>query len=91
MRCAGRSAPLVARSVPVRIPKLGLTVTEATFIEWLVEDGAVVDDGQVLYRLETDKVETDVPAAVRGRLQQAAEPGQVYAVGAPVGSIYVDE
>jgi pyruvate/2-oxoglutarate dehydrogenase complex dihydrolipoamide acyltransferase (E2) component len=45
----------------------------------------------VLYRLETDKVETDVPAAVGGRIQQAAEPGQVYAVGAPVGSIDVEE
>lgn len=81
----------MSRSVPVRIPKLSMAITEATFVEWLVEDGAVVEDGQALYAVETEKVETEVPAAVRGVLHQAATMDTVYPVGTEIGTIDVDE
>ena len=50
----------------LNIPKLGVSMTEGTLVEWLVADGATVDAGDVIYRLETDKVENDVEAPVAG-------------------------
>ncbi|MND05432.1 Dihydrolipoyllysine-residue acetyltransferase component of acetoin cleaving system [compost metagenome] len=69
------------------IPRLGMTMTEATLLEWLVPDGGPVEAGAVLYRLETDKVETDCEAPASGTLRHGGEPGAVYAVGAVIGQI----
>ena len=38
--------------VPINIPKLGVSMSEGTLIEWLAEDGAQVEAGQAIYRLE---------------------------------------
>ena len=69
------------------IPRLGMTMTEATLLEWMVDDGAVVVAGEVIFRLETDKVENDCEAPVAGVVRHKAEPGEVYAVGAVIGEI----
>lgn len=71
----------------VTIPRLGMTMTEATLLEWLVPDGDPVEAGTVLYRIETDKVETDCEAPASGTLHRDGEPGAVYAVGAVIGRI----
>ena len=74
-------------STPIVIPRLGMTMTEATLLEWAVPDGATVTAGEVLYRIETDKVETDCEAATSGTVRQTAEPGGVHPVGAVIGEI----
>ena len=53
-------------SVPINIPKLGVSMSEGTLVEWLVEDGEQVAEGQLLYLIETDKVENDVEAPASG-------------------------
>jgi len=68
-----------------------MAMTEATFVEWLVDDGAVVADGQPLYSVETDKVESEVPSPAAGTLHQAAEPGEVYPVGTEIGTLDVPD
>ena len=69
------------------MPKLTLATTEATLVEWLVEDGATVGDGQPIYVVETDKVETEVPAAASGVVHPSAPAGGTYPVGAELGWI----
>jgi len=76
--------------VPVRMPKLSLAISEAGLVEWLVEEGAVVREGQPLYVVETDKVETEVEAAASGVIHRGAEAGQIYPVGTELGSIEVE-
>jgi 2-oxoglutarate dehydrogenase E2 component (dihydrolipoamide succinyltransferase) len=77
-------------TVPVRVPKLTLAAIEATFVEWLVEDGATVTEGQPLYVVETDKVENEVPSPANGVLRHgAAENGETYTVSTEIGSIDV--
>ena len=39
----------------IRIPKLGVAMTEGTIVQWLVEDGAAVAAGVPIYVLETDE------------------------------------
>jgi pyruvate/2-oxoglutarate dehydrogenase complex dihydrolipoamide acyltransferase (E2) component len=72
---------------PVRIPKLSLATSEAGLVEWLVADGSPVTEGQALYVIETDKVETEVEAATGGVIHLGAEAGQVYPVGTEIASI----
>ncbi len=77
-------------SVPVRMPKLTMAATDATFMEWLVEDGEIVEQDQPLYTVETDKVETEVPSPATGVLRYGAvREGKVYPVGTELALIEV--
>ena len=69
----------------VKIPKLGLTMEEGTVVAWLVPHGTVVAAGQVVYLLETDKVETEVEAEADGVLHHGVAEGTTLAPGAVVG------
>jgi pyruvate/2-oxoglutarate dehydrogenase complex dihydrolipoamide acyltransferase (E2) component len=78
----------MSERVPVQIPKVSMAVTEAVFIEWLVEDGAKVEAGESIYSVETEKVTVDVEAATGGVLRHGvAEADEVYPVGTEIGHI----
>jgi pyruvate/2-oxoglutarate dehydrogenase complex dihydrolipoamide acyltransferase (E2) component len=74
-------------STPINIPKLGVSMTEGTIVEWLVADGDQVAAGDVLYRIETDKVENDIEAPVAGTVRISGVEGEAYEVGVQIGSI----
>jgi pyruvate/2-oxoglutarate dehydrogenase complex dihydrolipoamide acyltransferase (E2) component len=74
-------------ATPILIPKLGVSMTEGTLVEWMVADGETVAAGQILYRLETDKVENDIEAPVSGTVHITSEEGETYPVGTLIGSI----
>ena len=71
----------------LRLPKIGMEMTEAVLACWLVDDGAVVAKGQALYEMETDKVTNEVDAPASGRLRRIAREGETYQVGDPVGEL----
>ncbi len=74
-------------TIEIRIPKLGMEMTEATLAAWLVDDGATVAEDQPIYLLETDKVETEIPAPVPGVLRHLAAAGDIYPVGQLIGEL----
>jgi pyruvate/2-oxoglutarate dehydrogenase complex dihydrolipoamide acyltransferase (E2) component len=74
-------------AVPLNIPKLGVSMTEGTLVEWMVADGQTVQPGDVLYRLETDKVENDIEAPIAGVVRISGAEGETYDVGTQIGSI----
>ncbi len=53
-------------SVPVKIPALGESVTEAIIAEWFKKVGDYVEEDEILAELETDKISVEVPAPVAG-------------------------
>ena len=71
----------------VLIPKLGMTMTEGTVAEWLVPDGGSVRQGEIVYRLETEKINFEVEAEQDGVLRQVAAEGATLAPGTIVGYI----
>jgi pyruvate dehydrogenase E2 component (dihydrolipoamide acetyltransferase) len=73
---------------PIRIPQAGVAMTEGTIVEWLVADGDRVGEGDVLYRLETEKVEIDIECPVSGVIHVTGRVGQTYPVGEGIG--YID-
>jgi len=74
-------------STPINIPKLGFSMTEGTLVEWLVGEGDSVTAGQIIYRLETDKVENDIEAPVDGVIHITGLEGELYEVGTQIGEI----
>ncbi len=73
------------------MPKLTMAVTEATFLEWLVEDGERVEEGAPIYTVATDKVETEVEAPASGILRHGdAVSEEVYEVRHQLGVIEGD-
>ena len=77
-------------TIEIRIPKLGMEMTEATLAEWLVKDGVRVDRDQSIYLLETDKVETEIPAPISGVLRHIGAEGATYPVGEVIGELRDD-
>jgi pyruvate/2-oxoglutarate dehydrogenase complex dihydrolipoamide acyltransferase (E2) component len=78
---------LPAVATPISIPKLGTSMVEGTIVEWMVSDGQQVSPGDVLYRIETDKVENDIEAPVAGTVRISGVEGETYEVGTQIGSI----
>lgn len=69
------------------VPRLGVTVTEVTIVEWLVADGDPVSPGQPILTVATDKTEVEIEATATGTLRHGAKPEEDYAVGAVIGAI----
>jgi pyruvate dehydrogenase E2 component (dihydrolipoamide acetyltransferase) len=78
----------MATDVPM--PKLGLTMEEATIIEWLVDEGAEVAADEPIVLIETDKTETEVGSPGAGRLHRIGRPGDVFACGDRIGVLLAD-
>jgi pyruvate/2-oxoglutarate dehydrogenase complex dihydrolipoamide acyltransferase (E2) component len=71
----------------IRIPKIGVSMTEGTISEWCVPNGATVTAGAPLYSLEIDKSTNEIEAPVSGKLTILGEVGSVYLVGDLVATI----
>ncbi len=68
----------------LNMPKLGDSVSEVVILEWHVAPGDTVAVGDPLVSVETDKIDTDVPATVAGTVVELlVEPQDEVATGAP--------
>ena len=47
--------------MPVVLPKWGLTMLDATLVEWLKQEGERVEVDDAICLVETDKVDAEVP------------------------------
>ena len=74
-------------AMEIRIPKIGVSMTEATLSEWLAADGATVDAGQPIYAIEMDKSTNEIESPVAGTLNILGEVGQTYEVGTLIATI----
>ena len=72
----------------VVMPQLGETVTEGTITVWHKKVGERVEANEPLFEVNTDKVETEVPAPVSGVLASIlVEEGSTVGVGATLAVI----
>ena len=66
-----------SQTIQVLLPELGESVTEGIVVEWRVAEGDVVETGQPLLDVTTDKVDVEVPAPAAGRITRiVAAPGE---------------
>jgi 2-oxoglutarate dehydrogenase E2 component (dihydrolipoamide succinyltransferase) len=52
----------------LKMPALGIAMTEGVIVEWMLDEGEAFDEGEVLVRIETDKAQADLPAPFSGIL-----------------------
>ncbi len=55
---------------PVTMPQLGESVTEGTISRWLKAEGEEVEKDEPLCEVETDKVNSELPSPMAGKIQQ---------------------
>lgn len=73
--------------LPIRMPKMSMTMTEGDVSEWKVKVGDAVAEGDVVCEVMTDKVDMEVESTVSGTLVEIlVESGSVQ-VGDPIGWI----
>lgn len=58
----------------IRMPQLGLTMTEGTVTRWLKAEGESVAKGEILYEVETDKLTNEVPSDIDGVVRKIVAP-----------------
>ena len=75
---------------PVKVPRAGESIAEATVNRWLAADGAFVKVDDPLFELGTDKATQEVAAQVAGVFRHRAKEGDVVAVDAVVAEIDTD-
>jgi len=68
--------------------KVGMTMTEGMVSEWYIADGAPVTKGELVYALETEKVNLDVDAETTGIVRHRVEIGVMLEPGDVVGYIF---
>ena len=75
-------------SVPILVPTLGESVTEATVAKWIKKTGDSVNEDEPLVELETDKVSVEVTAPTSGVLSEISiKEGETVGVGTKLGEI----
>ena len=69
------------------MPKMGESVAEATIIKWLKQEGEMIEAEESVLEIATDKVDSEVPAPVEGKLvkrlfgeDEVVQVGQVIAL-----------
>lgn len=69
----------------VKLPKTGDTTDEVVVLEWLVDVGSTVSESDPILRVETDKVDVELPAPVAGIIREhLVEAGDEIGVGTPI-------
>ena len=77
--------------VKMKMPDLSTTEgTDIAILQWLVEIGAPVERGQVIFEVETDKAVQEIEAIATGTLTaKLVEPKDMVAVGQFIAAIEV--
>ncbi len=74
--------------IEIRVPRLGWSMDEGSFLGWLKKEGEPVKAGDPLFTLESDKAAQDVESTDSGILSiapDAPQPGEVVKVGRMLG------
>ena len=71
----------------ITIPKLGEEMTEATIIEWRIEEGDWVNKGQIVAVIETEKVAFEMEAPADGFIHIVVTQDNKVSVGTVIGMI----
>ena len=72
----------------IKMPQLGLTMTEGTVTQWFKKVGEAVAQGELLFEVATDKITNQIEATASGTLLEIRVPeGKVAPVQAVVGLV----
>lgn len=74
--------------IEILMPKMGESVTEATIIKWVKNEGDKVKADETIIEIATDKVDSEIPAPSDGVLvKKLCKEGDVIAIGKPIAML----
>jgi len=74
--------------INIKMPKMGESLTEGTVLEWKVKIGGTIEKDAVLLEIATDKVDSEIPSPVSGKVVEIiGEANQTYDVGTVIARI----
>ena len=74
-------------AVQIVAPKLGMSMSDVTMVEWKAKEGEKVEKGSVVLVIETEKTEWNVEAGASGFLHILVQEGVKAKIGQVVGLI----
>jgi pyruvate dehydrogenase E2 component (dihydrolipoamide acetyltransferase) len=78
-------------AIEITVPRLGWNMDQGVFVGWNKNEGDLVQAGEPLFSLETDKAVQEVESLDSGRLRialGAPKPGEIVRVGTVIGSLH---
>jgi len=93
---APAAAPAPAASAPaagsdrmdIVMPQMGESITNGTITKWHKQPGDMVEIDEILLDISTDKVESEIPSPIAGRLEEVLfSEGETVDVGIKIASI----
>jgi 2-oxoglutarate dehydrogenase E2 component (dihydrolipoamide succinyltransferase) len=70
------------------MPKMGESITEGTIIKWLKNVGDVVEKDEIILEISTDKVDSEIPTPVGGKIVELlAQENDTVEVGSVIARI----
>jgi 2-oxoglutarate dehydrogenase E2 component (dihydrolipoamide succinyltransferase) len=76
-----------AKTIEIKVPPVGESITEVTLSRWIKKDGDQVEMDEAIAELESDKATFELTAESAGTLKTVAAEGDTLAIGAVVCSI----
>ena len=80
---------LTSGVVEIVVPAAGESVSSANVASWRKQDGDVVNKGDLIVLLETDKISNELDSPANGRLRILVGEGEEVPIGAVIGRIEV--
>jgi 2-oxoglutarate dehydrogenase E2 component (dihydrolipoamide succinyltransferase) len=77
-------------AIAVKIPAMGESISSGILATWHVKDGQFVEEGQVLFELETDKITSEASAEQSGVIALKVKEGDEVEIGQVVAEIDAD-
>lgn len=80
------------KEIIVFMPKLGMTMTKGTIVEWKKEEGDMVKKDELIAVIESEKIVSDLNAPQNGVLKKILhKEGNVVPVAEPIAIIETEE
>lgn len=82
----------MSEEIEIKLPKLGESIVSATVVQWFKKVGDPVKLDEPLLEVSTDKVNSEIPSPVAGRVTKIlASPDEELDVGAPLALIVTSD
>lgn len=75
----------------INVPSVGESITTGVVVSWIKNNGDHVEEGDLLFELETDKAVLEIPSPGAGTLEILVQEGTEVSIGQTVGVLSQDD
>jgi pyruvate/2-oxoglutarate dehydrogenase complex dihydrolipoamide acyltransferase (E2) component len=75
----------------VTMPKMGMAMEDGEIVEWHIEEGTYINEGDLVLTILTEKASVDIESPISGLLVEIrAQAGQVVPIGEIIAIVDLD-